>query len=65
MKKHDLSAVEPVEIGQDAAKATFTPSATFDAYPEGKKTRFIAGKESAPVPVDFIAMMRAKDMVAE
>lgn len=65
MKKQELAPADAVEAGQEVAKATFTPSATFDAYPEGKKVRFIAGKESAPVPVDFVTIMRAKGMVAE
>ena len=65
MKKQELATVDTVEIRKGVAKATFTPSATFDAYPEGKKVRFVAGKASAPVPVDFITIMRAKGLVAE
>ncbi|KQS79827.1 hypothetical protein ASG25_21805 [Rhizobium sp. Leaf384] len=49
----------------DEKLVTFTPSETFDGYPDEKtKTRFTAGVESVPVPETYAQLMRDKGLVA-
>jgi hypothetical protein len=42
---------------------TFVPAISFTGYPRGKKTKFTAGEESAPVPAGFLEMVRTKGFV--
>ncbi|UDF29389.1 UNVERIFIED_ORG: hypothetical protein LHK14_18025 [Roseateles sp. XES5] len=44
---------------------TFTPSVGFTGYPANVKTKFTVGKESVPVPTEFLEMVRAKGFVQE
>ncbi len=46
-------------------KQTFTPTVSFTGYPDDIKTHFTAGVESAPMPADFVELMRAKGLTGE
>ncbi|HLP66770.1 MAG TPA: hypothetical protein VK181_04550 [Rhizobium sp.] len=63
MKKVTSSQVDYEAMAAEEALETFVPAATFDAYPDGKKTHFVAGKESHAVPASFVNIMRAKGLV--
>ena len=63
MKKVTSIQAETETVATEKAMETFVPAATFDAYPDGKKTHFVAGKESQPMPAGFVEIMRAKGLV--
>lgn len=42
---------------------TFVPSAHFTGFPFGEPVEFRKGKESIPVPDEFLALMREKGLV--
>ncbi|MBX5253317.1 hypothetical protein HJC03_23395 [Rhizobium sp. NLR4b] len=42
---------------------TFVPAVSFEGYPEDKKTKFLAGVESVPVPASYLDLLRAKGLV--
>jgi hypothetical protein len=42
----------------------FIPEVSFTGYPDGKtKTKFTAGTKSAPVPADYLELLREKGLV--
>ncbi|EJB02882.1 hypothetical protein Rleg9DRAFT_1696 [Rhizobium leguminosarum bv. trifolii WSM597] len=43
-------------------KGTFIPAVSFTGFPNDVKTHFTAGVESAPMPAEFIKLMRAKGL---
>ena len=67
MKKLDFTTDEPVQSSdvEVETKISFVPAETFVAYPEGAKTEFLVGRESAPLPASFVEIMRAKGLVAD
>lgn len=45
--------------------ATFVPAISFTGYPDGEtEVRFFAGRESAPVPAEFIELVQTKGLAA-
>ncbi|MGO8093224.1 hypothetical protein [Rhizobium leguminosarum] len=46
-------------------KRTFIPAVSFTGFPNDVKTHFTAGVESAPMPADFIKLMRAKGLTTD
>lgn len=55
---------QPDETSTGETK-TFFPTISFTGYPDGKKTEFFAGKESVPVPVSYLELLRTKGLVAK
>lgn len=49
----------------DGPASTFVPDVSFTGYPDGIETKFTAGEESAPMPAEFIELMRTKGLVRE
>lgn len=48
--------------------ATCVPLVTFDGYPfdpTGSPVRFSAGRESIPVPADYIDLLKSKGLVSD
>jgi len=48
-----------------AKKITFVPAVSFTGFPDDVKTKFTAGVESAPIPADYLELLREKGLVDE
>ncbi len=56
---------KPDAMQAEAPTETFVPAVSFTGYPDGEKeVHFVAGQESAPVPAEFIALVRSKGLIA-
>lgn len=44
---------------------TFMPAEDFTGYPFGDPVEFRAGVESAPVPADYLTLLKSKGHVAD
>jgi len=53
---------------EETALQTFIPAESFEGYPfdpKGSAVIFMKGQESIPVPADYVALLRDKDLVAK
>jgi hypothetical protein len=47
------------------ALVTFVPDVSFTGFPNDIRTKFTAGVESAPIPADYLDLLREKGLVRE